>query len=79
MAQRADAAQHGRDKLAHQRPIALGESSKPGMCVRAVQLGVERAIAAQHIVQNLDGDAAGGETGNFHGRNTSFRCHAFAQ
>ena len=76
MAQRADAAQHGRDELAHQRAVAVGERRKPRMRFGAVELGVERAMAAQHVVEDVGGDAARGETGNFRGRNPSCRCHA---
>ena len=76
MAQRADAAQHGGDELAHQRAVALGERRKPRMRIRAVELGVERTMAAQHIVQDVGGDATGGEAGNFRGRDASCRCHA---
>ena len=72
MPQRADAAQHGRDQLAHQRAVAIGERREPGMRFGAVQLGVERTTAAQHVVEDIGGDAAGGETGNFGGRYPSW-------
>ena len=80
MTQGADAAQHRRHELAHQRTVAVGERREPPMRFGAVELGVERAMAAQHIVEDVGGDAARGETGNFRGRNASCRCHAhFAQ
>ena len=71
MPQRADPAQHGRDQLAHQRAVAIGKRRKPGMRVGAVELGIERTLPAQHVVEDVGGDAAGGETGNFRGRYTS--------
>jgi hypothetical protein len=50
------------------------------MRFRSVQLGVERTTAAQHIVEDVGGDAARRETRNFRGRNASSWCHAhFAQ
>ena len=63
MPQRADAAQHGRDQLAHQRAVAVGERGKPRMLLGAVELAVERTAAAQHVVEDVGRDAAGGEAG----------------
>ena len=39
-------------------------AGRPG-CARAVELRVERALAAQHAVEDVGGDAARGETGHF--------------
>src|SRR2546423_15558834 len=75
MPQRADAAQHGRDQLAHQRAVAGGEPRQPRMLLGAVQLGIERAMAAQYVVEDVGGDAARREAGNLCGRYTPGRCH----
>jgi hypothetical protein len=45
------------------------------MLLDAVEFRVERAMAAEHIVENVGGDAAGGKTRNLDGRYTSGRCH----
>ena len=74
MAQRAEPAQHGRDERAHQRAVALGERGKPGCASAPSSSLVERAAAAQHAVEDVGGDAAGGEAGNFGGRNASGRA-----
>ena len=68
-------AQHGRDQLAHQRAVAVGERREARMRLGAVELAVERPVAAQHVVEDVGGDAARGETGNFRGRYPSCRCH----
>jgi hypothetical protein len=71
--QRADAAQHRRGEHAHQPAVAVGERRQAGM---RLELEVERALAPQHIVEDVGGDAAGGETGHFRRRCTSCcRCH----
>ena len=61
MAQRAEPAQHGRDQAAHQRAVAVGERGEAGMRARAVELLVERPVAAQHAVEDVGGDPARGE------------------
>ena len=70
MAQRAEPAQHGRDELAHQRAVAVGERREARMR-SASSSPIERPLAAQHVVEDVGGDAAGGETGHFRRRCTS--------
>ena len=75
MAQRADPAQHGRDQLAHQRAVAIGKRREARMRLRAVELAVERPVAAQHVVEDVGGNASCGETGDLRWRYPSCRCH----
>ena len=63
MAQRAEPAQRGRDQRAGERPIAVGKAGKPGIGAGAVELLIERAMLPQHGVENVGGNAPGGETG----------------
>ena len=62
--QRAEPAQHGRDKPAHQCAVAVGERGQGGMCAFAGELFVERNSTAQHSFENVDGDLTGGEAGD---------------
>ena len=74
MMQRAEPAQHRRDQLAGERAVALGERHEARMRV-TFQLRVERAAPAQHVVEDVGRDAAGGKPWDFRGRNASCRCH----
>ena len=60
MAQRAEAAQHRRDQRPRQRAVALRQSGKRG-AASALELFVEWAAAAQHAVEDIGGNAPGGE------------------
>ena len=64
MAQRAEPAQHGRDQRPRQRAVALRQAGQRGARGGAVELIVERAAAAQHAVENVGGEAPGGEAGH---------------
>jgi hypothetical protein len=57
MAQRAEPPQHARDQGAHQGAVALGQRAKAA----GFELFVERAPAPQHAVDDIGGDAPGGE------------------
>jgi len=59
VAQRSEAPLHGRDQLAHQGAVTVGERGQPRMCI-GVELAIERPLAAQYIFQNVGCDAAGG-------------------
>ena len=61
MAQRAEPAQHGRDQRPRQRAVALGKAGQCGARIGAVELIVERATAAQHAVEDVGGEAPGGQ------------------
>ncbi len=61
MAQRAEPANDGRDQRPRQRAVAVGERGKSRMGAGAVELVVERAAAAQHRLEDIGGDAPGGE------------------
>ena len=50
---------------AHQRAVAVGEHGEAGMRALAGELLVERDAPAQHAVEDVGGDPAGGEAGNF--------------
>ena len=73
VAQRAEAAQRGRGEHAGEGAVAVGERGQARM---PFKLQIERAPAAQHAVDYIGGDAAGGKTGHFRWRCTSCcRCH----
>ena len=81
MAQGAEPPQHGGGQPAHQRAVAVGERGEAGMGAFAGQLLVERDAPPQHAVEDVGGDPAGGEAGDFrlgggartrHGRD---HCH----
>ena len=63
MAQRAEPAQYRRHQGAHQRPVAIRQSSKIGMRCAIVELLVERPASAQHAVEDVGGDSARGKPG----------------
>src|SRR5215471_14396197 len=65
MPQRAEPAQHGRDDAPRQGAVAIRQRGESWMRLLAVDLLVERASAAQHSVDDVGGDAAGGEAGDF--------------
>src|SRR4051812_44410961 len=71
MPQRADTAQHGRDQLADQRAVTICERGEAGMRLGALKLRVERTPPAQHIVEDISGDAACGQSRNLGGRYAS--------
>ena len=76
MAQGAEPAQHGGDQPAHQRAVAVGERSEAGMRGLSGQLFVERDPPPQHAVENVGGDLAGGEAGDFRLRGGTRTRHA---
>ena len=63
MAERAEPAQDGRHKAAHQRAVAVGERFQPGMRAGAVELVVERALLVQDAVENVGRDSPCREAG----------------
>ena len=56
-------AQHRSDQAPHQCAVALGQRSETGGPV--IQLLVEGTAAAQHAVEQIGGDRAGGEAGRW--------------
>ncbi len=58
MAQRAEPAQHGRDQPAGQRPVAVRQRSKAGMCAAAVELVVQWPTPAEHAFEDVGRDPA---------------------
>ena len=73
--QRAEPAQHGRDQRTRERAVAVGERRETPVRVGAVELLVERAMAAQHAIENIGRDAASREAGNVgRGRWRCARC-----
>ncbi len=63
MAQRAEPAQHRRDERARKRAVALGQVRQSPDCAPAPSsIVIERAVAAQHAVDDVGGDAARRET-----------------
>ena len=60
MPQGPDPPQHGCDQLAHQRAVAVGERCQSGMLFGAVELRIEWTMTAQHVVEDVGGNAAGG-------------------
>ena len=75
--QGADAAQYGRGKLAHQRAVAIRECGKARVLIRAFELAIERAAAAQHVVEDVGGNATRSKTRNLCGSCPSCRRHGF--
>ena len=83
-AQAAEPAQHGGDQRAREGAVALVER---GELSGSVEQFVERPAAAQHAIDDIGGDAAGGEAGHvlranrmglrlvrsLHSKNTSLR------
>ena len=65
MPQRAEPAQNRGDQAAHQRAIAVGQRGEAGVSGAAGQLLVERNLLAQHAVDDVGGDPAGGKAGDF--------------
>ena len=63
MAQRTEPAQYRRHQGAHQRPVAIRQSSKIGMRCAIVELLVERPASAQHAIEDVGGDSARGKAG----------------
>jgi hypothetical protein len=63
MAQRAEPPHHPRHPRAPHSPIARGQGCERGVRFAAVQLLVERAVAAEHAVDDVGGDAPDGEAG----------------
>ena len=63
--QRAEPPQHGGDKAAHQRAVAVGEPGQTGMGGLAGELLVERDLPPQDAVEDVGGDPSGGEAGDF--------------
>ncbi len=59
MAQRAEPPQHRRHHGAHQRAVAIGERRQRRMRL-VVELLVERPPSAQHRLDDVGGDSAGG-------------------
>ena len=68
MPQCPEAPERGRDQHAHERAIAVGKRGQGRMRVLAAEMIVERAMMAQHAVEDVDGDAAGGEAGDLPGQ-----------
>src|SRR4029078_10305839 len=64
-AQSAEPAQHGADNVARECTVALGEEAEAVVALAVVELLVERTAAAQHVVENILGDAPRWQTGNF--------------
>src|SRR5271169_5408721 len=58
MTQRAEPAQHGHDQSAGERTIALLKCTE---FTRAIEAFVERAMSAQHAIDDICGDAADSE------------------
>ena len=67
MAQRPEPAQHHRHQRAHQRAVAMRKRCKIRLCGPIVELFVERAVTAQHAVEDVDGDPPRGEAGRVNG------------
>ncbi len=65
VAQRAEPPQHRGGEAAHQRAVAVGERGEAGMRGPAGELFVERDLPAQHAVENVGGNAPGGEARDF--------------
>ena len=65
MAQGAEPAQRGGGEPAHQRAVALGQRREARVGALAGELLVERDAPPQHAVENVGGDPAGGEAGDF--------------
>ena len=59
MAQRAQPAQHRGGESPHQRAVALGQAGKSRMRGGAVEHFVERAPAAQHVLDDVGGNLPG--------------------
>ncbi len=64
MAQRAQPAQRGRSQRADERPIAIGETGKPGIAAGAIELLIERTMLPQHGVKNVGRNTPGGKAGH---------------
>ena len=60
MAQRAEAAQHGRGQSSHQGAVAIGQRGEAEMRVAPRQLLVEGHAPAQNAVDDVGGDFSGG-------------------
>ena len=76
MAQGAEPAQHGGGEPAHQRAVAVGERGEAGMRALARELLVERDAPPQHAVDDVGGNSAGGEAGDFRLRGGARSRHA---
>jgi hypothetical protein len=61
MAQGAEAPQHGRHQLAHERAVAFGERAQRRV---AFELRFERVLLLQDAFENFRGDAADGKAGS---------------
>ncbi len=67
MAQRTEPAQHHRHQGAHQRAVAMRKRCEIRVRRPIVKLFVERAVAAQHAVEDVDRDPPRGEAGRLSG------------
>ena len=75
MAERAEPAQDGRHKTAHQRAVAVGQRFQRGMRAGAVELVVERALPVQHAVDNVGRDSPCREAGYVRAGEGALRGH----
>ena len=63
MAQRTETAQYRRRQGAHQRPVAIRQSSKIGMRCAIFELLIQGPATAQHAIEDVGGDSARGKAG----------------